>query len=366
MKAVQRNLIEATGKIASIAYSGLDPETGGTLDEAEMLSRAEHIIIDVDVENKSSGIQLQEFGAVLKRIEERQKKMREGIAVPGIDPLLPTLRRALPYGVLERGWLIGIGANPKTGKSIYAANIVAKALKQGKNVVLIGTEMLAEENATRIIPMLGFWLGKDLPAIKTTELLLQVKNEEHKASKTRTIAALQELIEWYAEQCPGNLLMVDEPVKVSSLRSGLAREQMKWGSFDLVVVDHIGMLLPETDRYQSETQRMNAVSADLLKLARCSLLGNPTLIFVSPFTKGEATDLPGMHRFRDSFMLAHNAHLLIGLCKDADDTLQLHVAGQRSTNPAYQMPEMLPIIIRPEDGLIVEAMQQPLESLGGT
>ena len=46
-----------------------------------------------------------------------------------------------------------------------------------------------------------------------------------------------------------------------AVRAFLAREQITWGAFDLVVVDHIGMMLPE-----GKTQRMNQISGDLLKL----------------------------------------------------------------------------------------------------
>jgi hypothetical protein len=110
---------------------------------------------------------------------------------------------------------------------------------------------------------------------------------------------------------------------------------------------------------QSETQRMNQISGDLLKLSKSSLLGNPTLLFVSPFTKGEPTDLPGMHRFRDTFMLAHNAHLLLGICEDEAGGKLLHIAGMRSSNGQGDVSRDIPISIRKEDGVIVEETPRP-------
>jgi len=168
------------------------------------------------------------------------------------------------------------------------------------------------------------------------------------------IGNLDRLLEWVARSCRGNLLIVDEPLKVSELRALLAREQITWGQFDLVVVDHIGMMIPE-GKVQSETQRMNEISGDLLKLSKSSLLGNPTLLFVSPFTKGEPTDLPGMHRFRDTFMLAHNAHLLLGIYEDEAGNKLLHIAGMRSSNGQGDVNRDIPVIIRKEDGVLVEA-----------
>ena len=126
---------------------------------------------------------------------------------------------------------------------------------------------------------------------------------------------------------------------------------------DLIVVDHIGMMVPE-GKVQSETQKMNEVSGDLLKLSKSSPLGNPTLLFVSPFTKREPTDLPGMHRFRDTFMLAHNARLLLGIYEDGVNNKLLHIAGMRSSNGQGNISRDIPIVVREEDGVIIEALAE--------
>jgi len=144
---------------------------------------------------------------------------------------------------------------------------------------------------------------------------------------------------------------------VSELRALLAREQVTWGRFDLVVVDHIGMMLPEGKVYGG-TQRMNQISADLLQLTKSSLLEHPTLLFVSPFTKGEPTELPGMHRFRDTFMLAHNAHLLLGIYQDEWGNKLLHIAGMRSSNGKGDVNRDIPIRVLQENGVIVEVSAQ--------
>ena len=157
----------------------------------------------------------------------------------------------------------------------------------------------------------------------------------------------------------GTTLAVKVEEAAPTIESRLpAREQMTRGQFDLVVVDHIGMMLPE-GKAQSETQRMNEISGDLLKLSKSALLGNPTLLFVSPFTKGEPSDLPGMHRFRDTFMLAHNAHLLLGVYEDAAGGKLLHIAGMRSSNGQGDISRNIPISIRKEDGVIVEETPRP-------
>jgi hypothetical protein len=205
--------------------------------------------------------------------------------------------------------------------------------------------------------MVTHYLKGLVPEITTAQLLRQVFGEQDtqgKAVKAQVIDHLDRLLTWTAQQCPGKLLLIDEPLKVSELWAILAREQIEWGTFDLVVVDHIGMMIPEGKVY-SETQRMNEVSANLLQLSKSSLLGHPTLLFVSPFTKGEPTDVPGMNRFRDTFMLAHNAHLLLGIYEDEAGHKLLHIAGMRSSNGSASVSRDIPIVVRQQDGVILEA-----------
>ena len=88
------------------------------------------------------------------------------------------------------------------------------------------------------------------------------------------------------------------------------------------------------------------------------LPGHPTLPFISPFTVGESTDLPRMRRFRDTFTLAHNAHLLLGLYEDEVGNKLLHIAGMRSSNGQSNVQRDIPIEVREEDGVVVEALAE--------
>jgi replicative DNA helicase len=358
----QRKLIAANSAISEFAFSGIHPDTGEMMKADEMWALAERTLINHMHGSRGSGVGAKHIKDVLEGNLAQQEALAEGKRVPGIDPVLPSLRKVLPFSVLQRGWNVGVGANPKMGKSMYVANLIVVNLLQGKNIFLVGTEMLAEEMGNRMIPMMTYLLREKVPDITTADLFRQVYGQndaEGKQVKQRVIQHLNKLLTWVAEQCPGNLLIVDEPLKVSTLRSAIVREQMTWGPFDLIVVDHIGMMVPE-GRVYSETQKMNEISGDLLNLGKSSLLGHPTLLFVSPFTKGEATDVPGMHRFRDTFMLAHNAHLLLGIYEDVGGNKLLHIAGQRSSNGESGMGRDIPVIVREQDGVIVEATAEKL------
>jgi hypothetical protein len=82
----------------------------------------------------------------------------------------------------------------------------------------------------------------------------------------------------------------------------------------------------------------------------------------APFTKGEATDLPGMHRFRDTYMLADNAHLLLGTCgEDEAGSKPLPIAGMRSSNGQGDVTRDIPVTIRGEDGVVEEAESGPAD-----
>jgi replicative DNA helicase len=353
--SVQRKIILAASKIAEMAYCGQDPADDEPLSADEMVACAERELL------KATGtghydINVKTFASVLQEIISNQQDLANGQKITGIDPVLPSLRKALPFGVLQRGWMVGVGANPKAGKSLWMANVVAKALVDGHNICLVGTEMMAIENGYRLVPMLTYILKGVVPNITTPDLLRQVYGKddiEGQRTKARVINDTGKLLLWASEHTKGNLLIIDEPLTVSALRSILVREQITWGPFDLIVVDHIGMMLPEGNP-RTEVQAMNQISGDLLTLARSSLLGNPTLLFVSAFTKGENTDKPSMHRFRDTFMLAHNAHLLLGIYEGDDGGKLMHIAGMRSSNGQGDVADDIPIEIHKEYGVIFE------------
>jgi hypothetical protein len=64
----------------------------------------------------------------------------------------------------------------------------------------------------------------------------------------------------------------------------------------------------------------------------------------------------GQHnRCRDTFMLAHNAHLLLGIYEDAWGNKLLHIAGMRSSNGKGDICHDIPVVVREQDGVIVEA-----------
>jgi hypothetical protein len=63
-----------------------------------------------------------------------------------------------------------------------------------------------------------------------------------------------------------------------------------------------------------------------------------------------------MHRFRDTLLLAHNAHLLLGTCgEDEAGSKLLHIAGMWSRNGQGDVTRDIPVTIRGEDGVVEEA-----------
>jgi len=66
-----------------------------------------------------------------------------------------------------------------------------------------------------------------------------------------------------------------------------------------------------------------------------------------------------MHRLRDTLLLAHNAHLLLGTCgEDEVGSRLLHIAGMRSSNGQGETARDIPIQVCREDGVVQEALSQ--------
>ena len=55
---------------------------------------------------------------------------------------------------------------------------------------------------------------------------------------------------------------------------------------------------------------------------------------------------------------AHNAHLLLGIYEDAGGNKLLHIAGMRASNGQGDINHDIPITVREEDGVIVEAVAE--------
>jgi hypothetical protein len=68
--------------------------------------------------------------------------------------------------------------------------------------------------------------------------------------------------------------------------------------------------------------------------------------------------VPGMHRFRDTFMLAHNAHLLLGIYEDEAGNKLLHITGMRCSNGQRDVNRDIPVTISKEDGVMVEELAE--------
>jgi replicative DNA helicase len=90
------------------------------------------------------------LGDTLTQLQEQKEAAIE--AVPTMLPMWNLLCRGTGGGVgLARGWMVTIGANTGTGKSLMGLNLAAEAVRQGEVVTFLSLEMGRDELASRYL-----------------------------------------------------------------------------------------------------------------------------------------------------------------------------------------------------------------------
>ena len=164
----------------------------------------------------------------------------------GIDCGFPKVNYFL--GGLQKGKVYVIGARPSMGKSALAMNI-SEYVSAGKNVLFVSLEMSKKEYAQRLM------LGR--ARVSVSDINTGNISEE-------AIARVKEQKEYLDSL---NLYIeTKSPCKVSDIELALINLQSTRGSCDLVVIDYLQLLTPNTKTRTRETE-VSELSRDIKSLA---------------------------------------------------------------------------------------------------
>lgn len=220
---------------------------------------------------------------------------------------------------LEGGRVYGIGARPKIGKSVLAANIAAHlAIDLGKHVAIWTGEMPVREYMGRIIAHRGC-----IPLSQMAHP--RGMDEEVFARFTRLSADLQSAPIQISD---------DTDVTIEAIEAR-ARSLKAQGELDLLVIDYLGLLkLPKADRQDLAighiTRRTKIIAKELdvpvilvFQLSRASETGSN----VRPPRPSDARDSGNIEQDLDVMLLLHRWS---AYDQNADKGLRLEVALNRS------------------------------------
>ena len=284
-KAISRDLITASGKIAEICYKD-------TQNSESMLDYAEHEIFKISQLNQK-GI-VENIADVLEK-NEREIELR--LENKGSDNELKTgyLELDKMLGGLKKSDLIVLAARPSVGKTSFALGMMLGATKrENKTALLFSLEMPSEQIGFRMLSMesnvtMDVMLRGDM-SDADHDVISSVKNE---------IANRNILI----DSTPG--------ITISEMRSKCRKIKHERG-LDLVVVDYMQLMALDKN-IESRQQEISEISRQLKQLAREMECPFVVLSQLSRLSERRTGHRPMLSDLRDSGAIEQDADVVLML-----------------------------------------------------
>ena len=314
-KSTLRRLITASGEISQASYAQEQ-------DLPQVLAMAEKKIFDI-VMRRDEGDQLQHIRDVLTRTYEQMEELaRLKGGVSGVPTGFYSLDSLLTG--LHGGELVLIGARPSMGKTSFAINMAANAIRKGKKVAVFSLEMPREQIAMRML------CGDARINMQSVRKGLLRDEDWMKLARTLAPLAASEL---YIDDTSG--------LTPGQLRSRCRRQMMEHG-LDLIVVDYL-QLMGSDSKAESRQVEVSAISRSLKAIAqelRVPLVACAQLSRANE-KRGGSGIRPMLSDLRDSGSIEQDADVVMFLHREAyyrrndpdaqpDNTAEVIVAKQRN------------------------------------
>ena len=215
-------------------------------------------------------------------------------------------------GGLKPSEVIVVGARPSVGKTAFAGGIALKIAKDGKKVGIISLEMSNVQLTTRIISIISdieFW-----------------KIDQSKLYNSYEVDKLNKSID---ENYSLPIFMSEKTgVTISDIRAKAMKLIYK-NSLDVLFIDYLGLVEPESNKNRNREQEVSAMSRGLKLLAM--ELNIPIVVLAQ---LNRASDLRGGHSkprlsdLRDSGSIEQDADVVLFLHSDYKAGVLENQSGQ--------------------------------------
>lgn len=285
--AVCRRLLHAAGQIAHLAYHR----------DEHALEKAEQLLYAVQKPlTDSSFVSMPDL--MTAYMEELDYLHAHRGAVIGI----PTGYDALddPLGGLQKSDLILLAGRPGMGKTSLGLCIGYNAALRGKKVAIFSLEMGRNLLARRLMSMRS---KVDMQRLRSGWI-----SDDEWEIIVDSAGGLSQL-SLHINDTAGN--------PVSSMRSQLRRLSRE-GRVDLVIIDYLGLIEPDTDTAKRETlvQQISTISRGLKGLAREFDLPVLALCQLSRAVESRGVKVPLLSDLRDSGSLEQDSDVVLFVYRD--------------------------------------------------
>lgn len=238
-RSLDRKLIEAAQKVGELAYSDIPT--------ADKIAQAQSSVLAVDGALDEEGeVELSDYLHDYIEVLQRRHDLK------GMLDGLPTGLADLDDAVMgmKPGQLIVVAGRAKMGKTTFAMNMVRHiVIRERKKAAVISLEMSRTELTDRLIAAEG---GVSLSKIKSGEAASE--------SELEITGALSKIKQ-------ANLTVLDRPGWTMNKIRTWARKRKRRHGLDLLVIDHLGLLSPETPN-QTPLQRTSEATMNAKLLAK--------------------------------------------------------------------------------------------------
>lgn len=284
-KAISRDLITASGKIAEICYKD-------TQNSESVLDYAEHEIFKISQLNQKGIVE-----NIADVLEKNEREITLRLENKGSDNELKTgyLELDRMLGGLKKSDLIILAARPSVGKTSFALGMMLGATKrENKTALLFSLEMPSEQIGFRMLSMesnvtMDRMLSGNMSSADH-EIISSIKNE---------IANRNILI----DSTPG--------ITISEMRSKCRKIKHERG-LDLVVVDYMQLMALDKNT-ESRQQEISEISRQLKQLAREMECPFVVLSQLSRLSERRTGHRPMLSDLRDSGAIEQDADVVLML-----------------------------------------------------
>lgn len=240
----------------------------------------------------------QEYGEALR---DTLAELQSGGAAERITTGLKTLDQRL--GGYHRGQFVLLAGRPSMGKSMIAMSSILRTARRGHGVAVFSLEMSKHELICRSLSDIAWTRDRPIPYAKAMAGTLS----EDELTRWGSAAAGYDNIPMVIDDQRG--LTVSEIA--SRARKIKKKMEDDGGHFDLIVVDHLGLVKPSGRYAGNKVNEVGEISDGLATLAKELDVCVLALQQLNRGVEGRENKRPGLSDLRNSGDLEQDAHVVM-------------------------------------------------------
>ena len=236
-------------------------------------------------------------------------------------------------GGLYNSRIYVLGAASSTGKTAFCLQIADQIAIGGRDVAYFSVEMPTASLVGRSLSRLSYEISQDYPEYKNAvkcenDIIYGYFRKNFNELENDLIDQAEQKYSQYA----GNLFIHEKRhMTTGYIKAQIDLHKRVRGIYPVVIIDYLQLLLPATDKMQTDKQEMDEVMADIMDIGQT--FGVPVLV-ISSYARANYDKEAGMASFKESGSIEYDADVLLALqYRAVGDQQKLDLAKEKKKNP---------------------------------